>query len=68
MRKLSVGDQVAWNSEAGRVAVKVTKLNHSEFDSKRHAHGASTNDPQYESNATSPITFPYTEKALTKIQ
>ena len=46
--KFAVGDHVSWNSEAGRVSGKITKVHTSDFDYKGHTHRASSEDPQYE--------------------
>ncbi|HEX7370704.1 MAG TPA: DUF2945 domain-containing protein [Rhodanobacteraceae bacterium] len=46
--KFKVGDHVSWNSEAGRVSGKITKVHTSDFDYKGHTHHASDEDPQYE--------------------
>ncbi len=46
--RFSVGDHVTWNSEAGRVSGRVTKVHMKDFDFKGHTHRASKEDPQYE--------------------
>lgn len=46
--KFKVGDHVKWNSEAGHVSVKITKIHTSDFDYKGYTHHASKDDPQYE--------------------
>lgn len=43
-----VGDHVRWNSEAGQVSGRITKIHTSDFDYKGHTHRASKDDPQYE--------------------
>jgi len=48
MAEFSVGDQVSWNSEAGRVSGRIVKVHHQDFDYKGHRHRASRDDPQYE--------------------
>jgi hypothetical protein len=48
MSKLSVGDHVSWNSEAGQVTGKIVKVHHEDFTYKGHRHRASKGDPQYE--------------------
>lgn len=42
-----VGDHVKWNSEAGHVSGKITKIHTSDFDYKGYTHHASEDDPQY---------------------
>lgn len=44
----SVGDHVSWNSEAGRVSGRITKVHTQDFDYKGHTRRASKDDPQYE--------------------
>jgi len=46
--KFSVGDHVSWNSEAGRVTGKITKVHTSDFTYKGHNRRASDDEPQYE--------------------
>lgn len=46
--KFKVGDHVKWNSEAGHVSGKITKIHRSDFDYKGYTHHASKDDPQYE--------------------
>ncbi|MGR6901665.1 DUF2945 domain-containing protein [Glutamicibacter sp. BSL13] len=46
--KFSVGDHVSWNSEAGRVTGKITKVHTSDFTYKGHNRRASDAEPQYE--------------------
>lgn len=42
------GDHVAWNSEAGRVSGRITRIHTQDFDWKGYRHHASPGDPQYE--------------------
>lgn len=42
-----IGDHVKWNSEAGYVTGKITKIHTSDFDYKGYTHHASEDDPQY---------------------
>ncbi len=42
-----VGDHVKWNSEAGHVSGKITKIHTADFDYKGYTHHASDDDPQY---------------------
>ena len=46
--EFSVGDHVAWNSEAGEVSGTITDVHTSDFDYKGHNRRASTDEPQYE--------------------
>jgi hypothetical protein len=46
--KFKVGDHVKWNSEAGHVSGKITRIHKSDFDYKGYTHHASKDDPQYE--------------------
>lgn len=43
-----VGDHVKWNSEAGHVTGKITKIHTSDFDYKGYTHHANEDDPQFE--------------------
>lgn len=43
-----VGDEVSWNSEAGRVSGTVIKIHRNDFNWKGYTHHASPDDPQYE--------------------
>lgn len=47
-RQFAVGDHVSWNSEAGEVSGKITKVHTSDFEYKGHMRRASTEEPQYE--------------------
>lgn len=46
--KFKIGDHVTWNSEAGHVSGKITKIHTREVDWKGYTHHASAEDPQYE--------------------
>ena len=46
--KFKVGDQVSWNSEAGRVSGTIIKIHTCDFDYKGYTHHATAEDPQYE--------------------
>lgn len=46
--RFKVGDHVAWNSEAGEVSGRVTKVHIADFDYKGHTRRASEDSPQYE--------------------
>lgn len=47
-KKFKVGDEVGWNSEAGRVSGTIIKIHTTDFDYKGHMHHATKDDPQYE--------------------
>ncbi|HEY5222407.1 MAG TPA: DUF2945 domain-containing protein [Microbacteriaceae bacterium] len=47
-KKFSVGDHVRWNSEAGHVQGRITKVHTKDVDYKGHMHRCSEDDPQYE--------------------
>lgn len=46
--RFKTGDQVSWNSEAGRVSGTIRKMHKRDFDWKGYTHHASSDDPQYE--------------------
>lgn len=46
--KFQVGDHVRWNSEAGHVSGKITKVHEKDTPYKGYTHHASADDPQYE--------------------
>jgi hypothetical protein len=46
-KKLKVGDQVSWNSEAGRVSGRIIKVHTRDVSYKGYIHHASKDDPQY---------------------
>lgn len=46
--KFKTGDDVSWNSEAGRVSGKIIKVHTKDFSYKGYTHHASEEDPQYE--------------------
>lgn len=46
--KFNIGDEVSWNSEAGRVSGTIIKIHTKDFDYKGYTHHATENDPQYE--------------------
>ena len=48
MSKFEVGDHVKWNSEAGWVSGKITKVHVKDFSYKGHTRRASPDQPQYE--------------------
>lgn len=65
--KFKVGDHVTWNSEAGHVSGKITKVHTSDFEYKGHNRRASPEEPQYEieSDKTDHIAA-HKESALSK--
>lgn len=46
--RFKVGDRVSWNSEAGRVRGKITKVHTKDFSYKGYTHHATKDQPQYE--------------------
>ncbi|MCX7560555.1 DUF2945 domain-containing protein [Sulfitobacter sp. F26204] len=68
MAKFKIGDHVKWNSEAGYVTGKISKIHTSDFDYKGHTRRASEDDPQYEieSDKTDHVAA-HKEGTLTKI-
>ena len=46
--KFKPGDHVTWNSEAGHVSGRITKVHVKNTDYKGYTHHASPDDPQYE--------------------
>lgn len=47
-KRFQVGDQVTWNSEAGRVSGTIVAIHTRDFNYKGYLHHASKDDPQYE--------------------
>ena len=47
-QKFKVGDHVRWNSEAGHVTGRITKVHTQDTDYKGHTRRASPDEPQYE--------------------
>ena len=47
-QKFKIGDQVGWNSEAGRVSGTIIKIHTTNFNYKGYTHHATEDDPQYE--------------------
>ena len=66
--QFKIGDHVKWNSEAGYVTGKITKIHTSDFDYKGYTHHASKDDPQYaiRSDKTDHVAV-HKGKALTKL-
>ncbi|MEB3070772.1 hypervirulence associated TUDOR domain-containing protein [[Mycobacterium] vasticus] len=48
MSTFEVGDHVRWNSEAGYVTGRITKVHTADTDYKGHRRRCSPDDPQYE--------------------
>jgi hypothetical protein len=46
--RFKTGDHVRWNSEAGRVSGKITKVHTKDSKYKGYTRHASKDDPQYE--------------------
>jgi len=46
--EFEVGDHVTWNSEAGHVSGKITKIHTRDTEYKGHTRHADPDDPQYE--------------------
>ena len=42
------GDNVSWNSEAGRVRGRILRVHEKDVNYKGYVHHASPDDPQYE--------------------
>ncbi len=68
MAMYKVGDHVKWNSEAGHVTGKISKVHTSDFQYKGHTHHASKDEPQYEikSDKTDHVAA-HKESALSKV-
>ncbi len=47
-RRFKVGDHVSWNSEAGRVSGRISKVVTSKVSFKGYTVHASVDEPQYE--------------------
>ena len=47
-KRFEIGDQVSWNSEAGRVSGTIIAIHTRNFNYKGYVHHASVDDPQYE--------------------
>ena len=47
-RRYKIGDHVSWNSEAGRVRGRITRVVTSEIKFKGYTVHASKDEPQYE--------------------
>lgn len=63
-----IGDQVSWNSEAGRVSGTIIKKHIKNFDYKGYTHHATEEEPQYEiKSSKSDHIAAHKGSALTKI-
>ena len=66
--KFKVGDEVGWNSEAGRVSGTIIKVHTKNFNYKGYTHHATEDNPQYEiKSSKSDHIAAHKEAALTKI-
>ena len=67
-RRFKPGDHVSWNSEAGRVSGRITRVVTSEIQFKGHTVHASPDEPQYEieSDKTDHVAM-HKGSALTKL-
>jgi Hypervirulence associated proteins TUDOR domain len=68
-RRFKRGDHVSWNSEAGRVSGRITRVVTSEIQFKGYIVHASADEPQYEiqSEKTDHIAM-HKGSALTKLR
>jgi hypothetical protein len=66
---LKVGDEVSWNSEAGRVSGTIVRVHRRNFEVEGYIHHASADSPQYEikSSKTDHIAF-HKASALNKLR
>ena len=46
-QKFKIGDHVSWNSEAGRVRGRITRVHSKNVTWKGYVHRASADEPQY---------------------
>lgn len=67
-KRFKVGDHVRWNSEAGYVSGRITRVHTSDTSYKGHKRHASEEEPQYEiqSDKTDHIAM-HKDSTLTKI-
>src|SRR5574340_980914 len=47
-RRLTIGDHVSWNSEAGRVRGRIIRIHDANVEYKGYIHHADKEDPLYE--------------------
>ena len=66
--RFKIGDHVSWNSEAGRVSGRITRVHTRDTTYKGHPRHASADSPQYEikSDKTDHIAM-HKEDALTRL-
>ena len=64
-----IGDHVTWNSEAGHVSGRISKIHKKDFEYKGYTNHATKDDPQYEikSDKTDHVAV-HKPGALTKIK
>ena len=64
-----VGDHVSWNSEAGRVSGRITKVHRENFTLNGYTRHCTPDDPQYaiESDKTDHVAY-HKGRALTKLK
>jgi len=48
VKTFKIGDQVSWNSEAGRVCGTIVKIHRRNVNYKGYVHHATPDEPQYE--------------------
>ena len=67
-RRFKVDDHVTWNSEAGQVSGRITRVHTKDVTYKGYVHHASEDEPQYEikSDRTEHIAL-HKGKALKKL-
>ena len=67
--EFKVGDHVSWNSEAGRVSGKITRVHTRDFKVNGYTRHSSDDDPQYEiaSDKTDHVAY-HKGKALKKLK
>ncbi|KQU97071.1 hypothetical protein ASD12_21870 [Mesorhizobium sp. Root102] len=67
--KFKVGENVTWNSEAGRVSGTIVRVHRRNFEVEGHIHHASAETPQYEikSDKTDHVAF-HKASALSKLR
>ena len=68
-KRFKVGDHVSWDSEAGRVRGRITRVVTSPMEFKGYTVHASTDEPQYEirSDTTDHVAM-HKGSALTKVR
>ncbi|KRB13495.1 hypothetical protein ASD99_15415 [Mesorhizobium sp. Root695] len=67
--KFKVGENVTWNSEAGRVSGTIVRVHRRNFEVEGYIHHASAETPQYEikSDKTDHVAF-HKASALSKLR